>query len=165
MFGEKDLRKLDNILKFLDVRGLVKDCQIAGDAMGYITTEGAMWVEEGGDTGIISRYKASPEGFVIDQSTKIYGNVHGGQVASHSHTTTQHIGSSAEALALASQIVDRLTSDAASAEEVVADAKLLEQELKRREPRRRLLQSLLSTLADISSISSLVSQLSRLLGI
>lgn len=167
-FGEKDLHKLLNILKLLEGRGLARDCNIAGDAMGYITAEGAMLVEEGGETGIIPRYKASPGNFIIDQSTKIYGDVHGSQITAHSTVNQQELRMSSESAALINQIVEKIVSDTTLGErhdEILADAKLVQRELSREQPRWQIVGSLLSTLSDVSSVSSLVVQLGSALGI
>jgi hypothetical protein len=167
-FGESDVHKVYNMLKVLDGRGLVRDANVAGDIMGYITGEGTMLVEGGGETGIISRYEASPASFIIDQSTKIYGDVHGSQVTTHSQVGSQKLRTSSEASALVLQIIARLAADESLGEqrvEIMADAEQLKRELGRKEQRWPIVQSLLSSLSDVSSVSSLALQLGAMLGI
>jgi hypothetical protein len=136
--------------------------------MGYITAEGAMLVEEGGETGIISRYQSSPGSFIFDQSTRIYGDVHGSQVTAHSQVAHQELRVSHEASTLISQIVERIASDTTLGErrdELRADAEMVQRELSRKEPRLQIVRSLLSTLSEASSVAGLVLQLGGILGI
>ena len=167
-FGEPDGHKVNNILKVLAGRGLVYDANISGDIMGYITGEGTLLVEGGGETGIIPRYEASPASYIVDQSTKIYGDVHGSQVTSHSRIGSQELRPTGEASALMTQIIDRLMRDDSlgdSRQEIMADAEQLKGELARNQPRDPIVTSLLSTIGNVSSVSSLVIQLGVMLGI
>jgi hypothetical protein len=165
-FGaDADIELLRGIATSLNDRGLIRRIVNGRQIIACITSEGAMFVERGGATGIVAQYQSNPERFTVhvDQSTRIYGNVHHSNIASHSTSSRQTIKASPEAADLLSSVraaIER--DDSLSAErkaEAWADVELVRTELERSSPREEILWSALGTLGDISSIASLVGQL------
>jgi hypothetical protein len=164
--GVTDSMKVFNIAKSLEQRGLIKGA-FGRNVSACFTGNGSMFVEQGGDTGIIEEFRHSPARFIVDQSTHFYGPVSGSNVAAHSTVGSQGVADS-NVERLLKAIVDRLAADSSLDEtrrsELRQDIEALRSELQRSSPRRGMLRELLSTLSDVSSIAQLATQLQAALG-
>lgn len=165
-FGaDADIERLRGIATSLNDRGLIRRIVNGRQIIACITAEGAMFVERGGDTGIVAQYRTNPEKFTLnlDQSTRIYGSVHNSNIASHSSSSHLTITASVEALALLANLREAIEHDGSLSPErraeAWADIELVRTELGRSSPREQILRSALGTLGDISSITSLAGQL------
>lgn len=165
-FGaDADIERLRGIATFLNDRGLIRRIVNGRQINACITPEGAMFVERGGDTGILAQYRTNPERFTLnlDQSTRIYGGVHNSNVASHSSYSRLAMTASTDALELLASLREAIEHDRSLSPERMAEAcadiELVRAELGRSSPREQVLRSALGTLGDISSITSLAGQL------
>lgn len=168
--GISDKSKVFNLGKALEGRGLIQGAFVSGPAVhAAITGEGSLFVERGGDTGIIGEYREHPQSFSIsiDQSTHFHAAVAGSNVTVHSSNTSQRLESSPEirSLLAAIEAAIRANTDIGERrrEAALSDVAVLNSELAREQPRKPVVDSILATLRDISSIASLIMQLQALL--
>jgi len=168
-FGVTDQSKVINVAKYLDSRGLIKGIFRINETYAMITGDGAIFVERGGDTGIIPKYRANPTSFIvnIDSSTTIYGNVSNSNIATHSPNVNQTISFTPEIEGIFSQIFEVLRKDPTLSQELLADAiqdiETLKLQIAKTNKNKTTIESILSTLSNISSIASLVAQLGPLI--
>jgi CxxC motif-containing protein (DUF1111 family) len=169
-FGVSDKSKVFNLGKVLEGRGLIQGSFVMGPAVhAAITGEGSLFVERGGDTGVIKDYREHPQSFnvSIDQSTHFHAAVAGSNVAVHSSNTTQRLGPPPEIRSLLAAIEATIRSSAdigeRPREEALNDVEVLHSELAREKPRKPVVDTILATLGDLSSITSLLMQLQPLL--
>jgi hypothetical protein len=168
-FGETDMGKVFNVAKALEGRGLIQAAFAMGPQVhACIAGEGSLFVEGGGDTGVIPRYRANPEHYmVIDQSTHFHAPVSESNIAVHSPGAAQRVEISQEILNLLAAMEAALERDRESPErertEARNDIAALRQELAREQPRRAVVKAILGTLGDLSSLASLALQLHPLL--
>lgn len=170
-FGVSDKAKVFNLAKALEQRGLIQGAFVMGPAVhAAITGEGSLFVERGGDTGIIKDYRDHPQSFsvAIDQSTHFHAAVSGNNIAIHSSNTTQRLEPPPEIRSLLDNIEATIQSNSDISErrreEALNDMMILHSELAREKPRKPVVDTILSTLGDLSSITSLLMQLQPLLG-
>lgn len=168
--GVSDTSKVFNIGKLLEGRGLIQRRVVRGQPdRATITAEGSLFVERGGDTGVISDYREHPQNFsvAIDQSTHFHAAVAESNVAVHSSNTTQHLEPPPEIRSLLADLEATIRSSAdigeRRREEALSDITILHSELAREKPRRPVVDTVLATLGDLSSITSLLMQLQPLL--
>lgn len=168
-FGIKDDMRVHNLAKSLESRGLIRAEYTNIGPLAQITGDGAIFVERGGDTGIIKRYRENPGSLVvnIDKSTIIHGNITNSNVAVQSSNVSQVVSLPVDVQDLLTKIVETLHKDAALSKERLADAlqdvETLKIQLSKTTKNKSTIQSTLATLADISSIGSLVAQLGPLI--
>ena len=169
-FGISDKSKVFNLGQALERRGLIQASFVSGPAVhAAITGEGSLFVERGGDTGIIRDYREHPQNFSvsIDQSTHFHGAVAGSNVAVHSSYATQRLEPPPEIRSLLADLEATIRSSAdigeRRREEALSDITILHSELAREKPRKPVVDTILSTLGDLSSITSLLMQLQPLL--
>lgn len=65
-FYEKDFQKIFNIVKYLENYGFISPIYaLGGFVHALITGQGAIFVENGGKTGIIRKYKSNPSVYIF----------------------------------------------------------------------------------------------------
>jgi len=164
-FGIKDDMKVHNLAKFLESRDLIRPLYTNVGPLARITGEGAIFIERGGDTGIIRKYRNEPSSFIVnvDSSTNIYGDVSNSAVAANSPGATQTVSIGCDVKGILAQIVKALCSDAslspAQLTDALQDIQTLKLQLAKTARNRSLIESILGNLANISSIGSFVAQL------
>lgn len=148
----------------LEDRGLIQCARaIGGNCSGHLTGTGRMFVENGGDTGIIGRYQQNRGAFVY-VSNSPGANVNTGHVGGSqiSHVITSDTAS------LVSQIREMLKSDAHLAEserrDALAEVQVIEVQLSKSKPSGVALRESLDVLGRISSIGSFILKLGEKLG-
>jgi hypothetical protein len=168
--GVADAMKIINVAKFLERRGFIDaKYSVGGSVRAAITGEGAIFVEAGGETGVINEYRQHPENYriSIDQSTHFHGSVSGSNVAVHSTDLNQGSAISPQVELLISAMAEAIRADTAISElhrsEHLNDVATLRAELKREQPRRSIIEALLSQLGDLASVGSLAAQLHQYL--
>ena len=169
-FGVTDKGKVFNIADALEDRGLIQASFTMGPAVNAcIKGEGTLFVEQGGNTGVIQTYRENPQIFsvAIDQSTHFYAPISGSNVAVHSGSTSQNLAQPSEILAILADIEASIRETTGileeRREEALSDVAVLKSELSRKQPRRPIVEAVLATLGDLSSITSLLMQLQPLL--
>jgi hypothetical protein len=169
-FGVTDMGKVFNLAKALEGRGLIKGSFTSGPtSKALITGEGVLFVERGGDTGIMQNYRENPKSFTvsIDQSTHFHAAVASSNIAVHSPEAKQRLSAAPDISSLLDAIEASIRADTAldqhRLEEAVSDVSFLRSELAREQPRRSVVNSILATLGDLSSITGLIMQLQPLL--
>ncbi len=169
-FSVTDKEKVFNIADALERRGLIQATFMHGPAVSAcITGEGTLFVEQGGDTGVIKTYRENPQIFniAIDQSTHFHAPIAGSNVAVHSGSANQNLAQSSEILAILADIEASIRETSGipeeRREEALGDVAILRSELTRKRPRRPIVEAVLATLGDLSSITSLLMQLQPLL--
>ena len=168
-FGVSDSMKIFNIGKSLANRGLITPAFTHGNTSASINGDGALFVEQGGSTGVISDFRQHPERFRIsvDQSTHFHGAVSGSNIAVHSAEVNQHTTLPTEIDALLKAINERLAADSTLGDkqrgELLKDVETVRTELQRSVPRKGILREVLGSLGDVSSIGQFVLQLQEVL--
>jgi hypothetical protein len=169
-FAISDKSKVFNLGKALERRGLIQAVFVSGPAVrAAITGEGSLFVERGGDTGVIRYYREHPQNFnvAIDQSTHFHATVAGSNVAVHSSNTTQRLEPPLDICSLLAAMEATIRSSADISErrreEALSDVAVLHSELAREKPRKPVVEAILATFGDLSSITSLLIQLQPLL--
>ena len=168
-FGIKDAVKVYNLAKFLESRGLIDPLYTNLGPLARITGEGAIFVERGGDTGIIPKYRKRPSSFVvnIDNSTNIYGDVSSSNIAVSSPSASQSISIDSDVEGVINQIGQTLKSDSLLSQIQLTDAlhdlETLKLQLMKSTKNKSVIESILANMASISSIGSFVAQLAPLI--
>jgi hypothetical protein len=169
-FGVTDMARVFRLAQALEGRGLITGSFASGPSVHVsITGEGTLFVEQGGNTGVIRNYREHPQTFTvaIDQSTHFHATVENSNVAIHSPEARQHLAPSAEISSLLAAIEASVQTDSRldqhRRDEALSDISVLRTELARERPRRPVADSILATLGDLSSITSLLMQLQPLL--
>lgn len=169
--GVTDMARIFRLAQALEGRDLITGSFASGPSVhASITGEGTLFVEQGGNTGVIRDYREHPQTFTvaIDQSTHFHATVANSNVAVHSPETRQYSSaSSAEISSLLAAIEASVQTDSGldqrRRDEALSDISVLRSELARERPRRPVADSILATLGDLSSITSLLMQLQPLL--
>jgi hypothetical protein len=169
-FGVTDMARVFRLAQALEGRDLITGSFASGPSVhASITGEGTLFVEQGGNTGVIRDYREHPQTFSvsIDQSTHFHAAVANSNVAVHSPEVRQHLELSAEISSLLAAIEASVQTDSRldqrRRDEALSDVSVLRSELARERPRRPVVDSILATLGDLSSITSLIMQLQPLL--
>jgi hypothetical protein len=167
--GETGLRKIRNAAIAFKNRGLI-DARISfNQSLGFISGEGAMLVERGGETGIITKYRENPASviFNISSSANIHGNISHSNIAAHSIDSSQTLDVPSDIQNLLEKIEQQLTIDKSSNQEQLIDAfqdiETLCLQLGKSIRDDSILRSLLSNLSNVSSIGSFITELSQLI--
>jgi hypothetical protein len=149
----------------LENRGLVSPLKVMGrTAPARLTGEGRLYVERGGDTGVIDDYRQHPWNFVVVSGT-------GHQVAVGVEGDVQQAsvqtGLPNEVWDLLREIEVRLTADDSldqgPREEALSDVQMARAQLERAQPNRRAALALLDPLAKFASVGTFVAKLVALL--
>lgn len=130
-----------------------------------LTGEGRLFVEQEEGTGIIREYHQRPENYVIVSGTGNQVAIAGNQSAI---TQTMTIEKQREpAFNLLNDMKMTLTRDAdlneAERSDLLTDVRMIEQQLRKREPNRSALAALLEPMGQVASIAGDVVNLIRLL--
>jgi hypothetical protein len=155
--------------KVIQARGLALCMINSRGSFGRLTGEGRIFVDQGKGTGIISEYRRAPEQFV--QNVNISGGAGnnyavGSDLADvrQSATNSQDFGSAFKVL---DDIEQRVASDATLGREdrqdVLSDVDSVRRQLKKREPNRNVLASLLDSLGQITLIGVQVMTLIKMI--
>lgn len=165
----KDLAKISNATRILRDRGLIQNYNesIGGGPKARISGEGCLFIERGGETGIVQEYREHPEKFIIiDKSTTIHGSVSNSNIAVHASNVTQTVtpGSSSEII---SKMIEAIKNDASLAAsesmDILKDLESLKLQCGKANMNKAIVRGLLEHLANISSIGSLVLQIKSIL--
>ena len=163
-FGETDKFKIHQAAQVLDDRGLIKASFFMGPgADGLITGEGRLFVEQGGQTNVITQYRENPSSFTVH----FHGPVSGSNVAVGSTNVSQSIDNS-QAATLLNEIHETLVNDQSlddtAKADLLSDVETLRAELARSEPRPGVLKAISTTLGNVVSIAAAVAKLVVLFG-
>lgn len=169
--GVYDIGKITKAANILESRGLIYPVsyQVGGGVSASISGEGCLFVERGGETGIIQKYRQNPDTFIvkIDQSTNIHGNISHSSIAMHSQSVTQAVTINNDIQSIISTIADTLKADASlnaqDREDLLHDIETLNIQLAKNKKDRSFIDGILSNLSNVSSIASLVLQLGGLI--
>ena len=125
---------------------------------------GRLYVEQGGDTGIIDEYKQHRSNFVIVSGS--HNQVAVG-VEGDVHQTSVQAGVPQEAFDLLDQIEQGIAADqmleAQEREHALTDVRAARDQLQRKEPNKRAALGLLDPLAKIATVGGFVAKLVTLL--
>ena len=168
-FGETDRFKIDRAAEVLDARGFILASFNMVTTNARITGAGSLFVEQGGETNVIPRYREDTSRFtIVDQSTHFHGPVSDSNVAVGSRDVIQSIDKSQTATLLneihENLVNDQSLDDTAKAD-LLRDVETLRAELARGEPRQGVLKAILDTLKDVASIAGVVAKLVVLFGL
>jgi len=149
----------------LENRGLVNPLRVLGrTAPARLTGEGRLYVEAGGDTGIINEYRQQPSNFVFVSGSghQVAVGVEGGVTQ-----TSVQAGVPPEVWELLDQIEQSLTAadelDERQRAHAVLDVQTARAQLERPEPNKRAALALLDPLAKLAAVGGFVQQLIALL--
>lgn len=170
--GVTDIGKIMNAATVLENRGYIQYVikAIGGEIGAAISGEGSLFVEHGGETGVIRKFEENPENYIINinQSTVFHGNVTQSTVSTHSRDVTQTININEDIGGVISQIINALQNDNSlnnhEREDLLRDVEILKIQLSKNTKDKGYIDSLISKLSDIASISSLIIQLKDVLG-
>jgi len=169
--GVNDIGKITKAAKILEARALIHPVayDIAGGVRASISGEGCLFVERGGETGIIQKYRQNPETFIvnIDQSMNVHGNVSHSSISSHSRGVSQAVTINNDIQGIISTIINALKADAflsaQDREDLLHDIEILKIQLSKNKKDKTFIESILGNLSNVSSIASFVLQLGRLI--
>lgn len=164
--GINDVGRIYNATEILKDRGLIKNVcyHVDGMVRASISGEGCLFIENGGQTGIIQKYRSNPHVYTvnIDQSTVIQGNVSNSNITAHSLRVTQKVLSN-DIQNILSQIIDALNRDLSLSnsdrEDLLQDVESLRGQLSKNKKDRTLIERILNNLSSIASIGSFVTNL------
>ncbi len=169
--GISDREELQKAVNFLSDRGLIISAALDmwGGISAAITMEGSVFVEEGGETGIIAHYRQDPQAFRRElpagppsaPAPPIKAKVESGG--------THGVGAGGRAVeAILADIEEVLERDAATDPEVVRDAfddlATLKIQMGRNVKNRQVIEALLDNLGAIPSIAPLAAGLRAIIG-
>jgi hypothetical protein len=161
-FGLTDVAELQKALNYLGDRGLIILAGIdlnSGISAG-ITMDGSVFVEHGGESGIIEKYRQNPAGFLIDLPEIPYVPQSAQPVEAYpSHEAKRfYPGRAIEALLL--DIEDFLEKDLALSDEarkdLTSDVATLKIQVSRNVKNKTVITALLANLSGVPSIAPLV---------
>jgi len=162
--GEDDIYHVSEAVDVLSSRGLINAQKyIGGQCIGALTGEGKLYVEEGGKSGIISKYDANPEKYNIS----ISGNNVNLNIGSGNTAQIFASNGMGNIFALLDQINSKIDSDDTLSAEDKKDIKLdvdsLKNQLNKKEPNMNIVASFIQPLTNIASIAELIGKLMVLL--
>ncbi len=149
----------------LELRGLVHPLKVMGrTAPAKLTGEGRLYVEGGGQTGIIGDYRERPSTFVV-----VTGSGHQVAVGVEGDVSQASGGAAipSEAWALLDRIELGLAEDEpvddAQRHEALTDVRAAREQLQRRQPNRNAARALLEPLANLATVGELILRVLALL--
>lgn len=135
-----------------------------GGCHARLTGEGRLYVEEERGTGMIKAYRETPQHFVVVSGVGNQVVVSGSTGALSQAATLEQ--ERAPAFHILDQLKLTLQRDPslsdAERQDLLADAEMIERQLKKREPNRAALAALLDSLSRVASIGASVADLVRL---
>jgi hypothetical protein len=171
-YGVTTVEELEKALNLLSDKGLVilAGFDVFGGISAGITVEGSIFVENGGETGIIPRYKVSPNEFIThtpgpinsDTPSEIKESIKPPVATSTPGTYPRR---TIDALFLDMEDIlqsDRSLSDS-TITDAIADLAALKAQLSRSKKNNEVLKALASSLSAIPSLNILMSALYLLL--
>lgn len=172
-FRETDVMKVHRAVQFLESKNFIKAfCDQHALCRGFINYIGENYVDSGGETGIISKYKSNPSVFYIgnyvDKSISISDSaLKEVNISTHSSNMIQSINSNSEIESLLREITTKLKNDPslpdAEKNDLLLDVDSIKNELHKRSIDKPTVKSKLDVLAKVSSIGSLVINLAKLI--
>ena len=164
-YGVTDPRELQNAVHYLGDRGLIilASVDVRFGISAGITMEGSAFVEKGGETGIIARYRENPEAFVTElpeiQSEPM--PVQPLEVPSAPQPRPPFPSRTVEALLV--DIEDFLRKDPSLKDDtrtdLTSDVATLNIQVSRNVKNKAVIRALLGNLSSVSSIAPLVTAL------
>jgi hypothetical protein len=149
----------------LEQRGLVRALKVLGrTAPAMLTGEGRLYVEQGGETGIINEYTHHRSNFVIvtGSNNQIAVGVEGDV-----HQTSVTAGVPREAFDLLDRIEELISSDQSLVDEdrneALDDVRAARGQLEKKEPNKRAAIALLDPLAKIATVGGFIAKILSLL--
>lgn len=161
-FGENDEFKVFQIGKTLEARNLIHGLFRKGETSAILTGEGALFIEQKGETGIIEKYQKNPTTYIYGNVTNIH-NVKDSNISANSSHLNQEIVIINDWDKIIASMVEIIRNDRVIGEDkksdALADIETLKVQLRKKSKSKDLIKMLLGNLGDISSIASLVIQL------
>lgn len=171
MMGISDRQGLQKALDFLGDRGLVISAALDmwGGISAAITMEGSVYVEAGGETGIISAYRQNPQAFRRGLPAEPPPAPAPPEEAEVGSGGTQGVRPRLHSVdAILADIEEVLEKDATTAPEArrdgLADLATLKIQMGRSVKNRQVIEAVLDNLAAVPSITPLVAALRCIIG-
>ena len=164
-FGLSDMAELQKALQYLGDRGFIILASLdpLGGISAGITIDGSVFVESGGETGIIDRYRKDPQAFVKAPSEPLTPSapIAATETEGPEGENTTYAGRAIEAIL--ADIEDILNRDpgvsAETRKDVFSDLATLEVQMARNVKNKAVIGAMLESLAAIPSIAPLVTAL------
>ena len=164
-FGVNDIGELQKALEYLGDRGLIILASLdpLGGISAGITIEGSVFVENGGETGIIERYRNDPQAFVGLPSEPLPPTGPAQPVETKGPAREGVIYAGRAINAILADIEEMLEGDphvtAEIRKDVLSDLATLKIQMERNVKNRAVIGAMLESLAAIPSIAPLVTAL------
>ncbi len=168
-FGITDRKEVEKAINYLGDKGFIilASFDMLGGISAGITIEGSIFVEKGGETGVIEQYRKSPQGLVRSPSEPSSPPI--GQ--ERSETVAEEQQSSFFALRGAEAILEDIKDVLARDDTVAVDAKrdllsdlaTLKIQMERNVKNRQMIDLVLANLSSIPSIAPLVTGLNHII--
>jgi hypothetical protein len=164
-FGISDMAELQKAMQYLGDRGFIilASLDALGGISAGITIDGSVFVENGGETGIIDRYRKDPQAFVSAPSEPVPPSapLAGAEAKGPERENTSYAGRAVEAiLADIEDILDRDPHvSAETRKDVFSDLATLKIQMARNVKNKAVIGAMLESLAAIPSIAPLVTAL------
>jgi hypothetical protein len=165
--GLTDLEQLQQAIHSLGDRGLIilAGLDVFGGISAGITMEGSIFVEKGGETGIIEQYRRDPQKFIQDQ--QVSPSPAAGERKSQPLIVDEEkpagpiIGRAVEAiLADVEEILKRdNTLEVEIKDDLLADVKTIRLQMGRKVKNRAVIEAVLDNLSGIASVAPLIAGL------
>jgi hypothetical protein len=162
--------KLLNAAQILEDKSLIiLSLGAFGQASAFITPKGFDYVENGGDTGIIGRFRNDPDSFLVTTSPlSMTSDVPGTTGGSSAPVPAESQGTSPEnARLIVNHMMNILmtesTMDPVAQQDAITDLEALNAQLGKKSPNPVLIDALLKGLTEVDPISTFASQLRELL--
>lgn len=167
-FGENDRGKVRQAAKFLENSGYIKAIFTnEGPVLATMTGQGSVFVEKGGRTGVISKYRQDPGAFQISIEHVTIQSVSSSNLAIGSPGATQHIAANQDIRHLLEEIKKALQTDQTLSEaqrtDALADVETLAVQARKEKQDGRIIKLIADGLEKIEKIKPLLSPLVRLL--
>jgi hypothetical protein len=169
--GIDDREELQKAINSLGDRGFIISAALdmRGGISAAITMEGSVFVEEGGETGIIARFREDPQAFRRDPHagcSEAPALPEAGMERRAAAQAARQHGSAAEAIL--ADIEEALERDGATGadagRDALADLAALRIQMARNVKNRRVIEALLDDLGGVPSIAHLVAGLRCIIG-
>jgi hypothetical protein len=168
-YGVTDLQELQRAITCLGDRGLVilAGLDIFGGISAGITMEGCVFVEKGGETGVIARYRKSPGQFIVESPAPLQATSTRTDTLSPPIVPKETPFTCERSItALLLDVEETLKNDGGIApdikEDALADFAALRAQLSRKTRNPEIIKALLSGLPKAASVSPLIEALACL---
>jgi hypothetical protein len=169
--GVTDRRDLEKAMNYLGDRGLVilAGIDMLGGISAGITIDGSVFVEKGGETGIIGQYRRDPRAFAVTPSELQPSSPAAEEKATRVHEEKQAPFYAGRAVAaILSDIEDVLQGEESVATEtkkdLLADLATIKIQMARSVKNKAVIEAVLDDLSGIPSIAPLVTALNCIVG-